>query len=615
MADLDAWDSFSDDEVLFDDSAEREYDIAPRDVHGVHDTDGMMLVLKKGESLPFTSRYKRKGKDSKLVKFYVNKNLQCEVIARIDAPNIKKRKTSEISHEKGDGAGKQSPQLSSPSEKSSQSSQLSVTSEEAYSGDDGDHRAGTSRDAGEKKSPQSPGDCAGKKLRNHNEFVAELYEKFDEKVIGGIEASLRLTIKQKFETDDKLNARENNAIVNSVIQCLSEQYGPARPDQKLCDKLAELLRCKFQATFKEKYVVNSDLGNFDLAKTKGEGGHRALAIRIGEQFYNRIIRPTIKKPADQDDQDESEEPEKKKGKYKKTYMLNQEKWELDKGATMKEKREAQEQFIRFCEAESDEERKDALLKSVVHVQKFFRVREPSQVVEDLNSFWQAGPEILSFWFEWLVDGSKDGHLATTVDSQLNKVLNLIEAYIKHRRGEEAERDLARIKKEAREANGCETYYQLHLIRALAKVFRNKAEMFIYIDGEDDDKSGPDETLPNMYITKRDTHGVDDYPEKIVMNLRIGHKIIWEDLTLPQAIAGVTQLYFSFNLMYPPDIDDILQFNERIMCNFGTDDGARNPKQTVKKCFREFTVTYESLKILRYFNPMFSGILWFSSIEI
>ena len=80
MADLDAWDSFSDDEV-FDDSAEREYDIAPRDVHGVHDTDGQIIAVRKGESLPFTSRYKRKGKDSKLVKFYVNKNLQCEVIA------------------------------------------------------------------------------------------------------------------------------------------------------------------------------------------------------------------------------------------------------------------------------------------------------------------------------------------------------------------------------------------------------------------------------------------------------------------------------------------------------------------------------------------------------
>ena len=603
----DSGSSYSDDEVI-DDSAAREYDIAPRDVHGVHDTDGQIIAVRKGESLPFTSKYKRKGKDSKLCKFHVKKNLQCEVIARIDAPKINKKKSSESSHEKGDGgmslAGKQSPQLSSPSEKSPHSSQLSLTSEEANSGDEGDHGAGSSFDAGEKNSPQSPGDCAGKKLKDHYEFVTELYQKFDEKIIDGIEAGLRLPIKEKLENDDKLNARENNAAVNSLIDCLSEQYGPVRPDKKLCIRLAELLRCKFPATFKEKYVVSCDMGNFDLPKFKGEGGHRDLAFRIGDQFYNRIIRPTIKKPADQD---EIEEPAKKKGRNKKTYMLNPDNWDIDKGASMKEKEEAQKQFIRFRDAESIDEKKDALMKAVVHVQKFFRDMEPSQNVEDLNCFWQAGPEILSLWFEWLVDGSQDGHLATTVDLQLTKVLNITEAYIIDRRGEEAEKDLARIKKEAREANGGETMFQLHLIRALAKLFRNKAEMFIFIDAEDDKKNGPDETLPNIYITKRNTHGEDDYAEKIVINLRIGEKIIWQDITLPEALAGVTQLYFSFNLMYPSDIDDILQFNERILCNFGTDGGARNPKQKVKKCFREFQVTYESPKILRYFNPIFSGI--------
>ena len=249
------------------------------------------------------------------------------------------------------------------------------------------------------------------------------------------------------------------------------------------------------------------------------------------------------------------------------------------------------------------------MEAVVFVQKQFREMEPSQTVEDLKSFWEAGPEILSLWFEWLVDGSKDGHLATTVDLQMTKVLNIIEAYIIDKRGEEAEKELARINEEAREANGDSTMYQLHLIRDLAKLFKNKAEKFIFIDAKDDKKSGPDETLPNIYITKRNTHGENDYPEKIVMNLRIGDKIIWKDISLPQALAGVIQIYFSFNMLYPSDLDDILQFNERILCNFGTDDGARNPKNIVKKCFRDFKVTYESLKILRYFNPIFSGICW------
>ena len=607
-----------DDEVIEEGEDLAEYDSAPRDIYGVHDTDGEIIAVRKGESLPFTTKYKRKNSSSKAVKFHVNKKLQVDVIAY--EPKLKKKKSS-------DGglsiAGEQSLQLSLQSEKSPQSlqlsqspqsSQLSVPSDEGNSGDEGHLGAGRSRDAGEKKSPQCPGDCAGKKLKNQNEFVTEIDQKFEAKIIDGLEAGFRLPIKEKLKNDTILLPKENIAIVNSLIQYLADQYGPVRPDKKFCERLAELLRCKFPATFREKYVVSSTVGKFDVPKFKGEGGYRDLATRIGDQFYNRKIRSTFKKRVI--GEDEIEEPAKKnKGKPKKTYCLNPERWDIDIGATRKAKEEAKKQFRRFCDAESIEEKKMALMEAVVFVQKQFRTKEPSQTVQDLDSFWDAGPEILSIWFEWLVDGSQDGHLATTVSLQMTKVFNLIEAYIIDKRGEEGEEDLARIKEEAREANGDTTMYQLHLIRDLAKLFRNKVEKFIFIDFKDDKKSGPDETMPNIYITKRDTFGEGEFPEKILMNLRIGDKTIWTDISLPQALAGVTQIYFSFNMMYPSDIDDILQFNERILCNFGTDDGARNPRNIVKKCFREFKVTYESLKILRYFNPIFSGICWYSAIEV
>ena len=607
-----------DDEVIEEGEDLAEYDSAPRDIYGVHDTDGEIIAVRKGESLPFTTKYKRKNSSSKAVKFHVNKKLQVDVIAY--EPKLKKKKSS-------DGglsiAGEQSLQLSLQSEKSPQSlqlsqspqsSQLSVPSDEGNSGDEGHLGAGRSRDAGEKKSPQCPGDCAGKKLKNQNEFVTEIDQKFEAKIIDGLEAGFRLPIKEKLKNDTILLPKENIAIVNSLIQYLADQYGPVRPDKKFCERLAELLRCKFPATFREKYVVSSTVGKFDIPKLKGEGGYRDLATRIGDQFYNRKIRSTFKKRVI--GEDEIEEPAKKnKGKPKKTYCLNPERWDIDIGATRKAKEEAKKQFRRFCDAESIEEKKMALMEAVVFVQKQFRTKEPSQTVQDLDSFWDAGPEILSIWFEWLVDGSQDGHLATTVSLQMTKVFNLIEAYIIDKRGEEGEEDLARIKEEAREANGDTTMYQLHLIRDLAKLFRNKVEKFIFIDFKDDKKSGPDETMPNIYITKRDTFGEGEFPEKILMNLRIGDKTIWTDISLPQALAGVTQIYFSFNMMYPSDIDDILQFNERILCNFGTDDGARNPRNIVKKCFREFKVTYESLKILRYFNPIFSGICWYSAIEV
>ena len=189
-----------DDEVIEEGEDLAEYDSAPRDIYGVHDTDGEIIAVRKGESLPFTTKYKRKNSSSKAVKFHVNKKLQVDVIAY--EPKLKKKKSS-------DGglsiAGEQSLQLSLQSEKSPQSlqlsqspqsSQLSVPSDEGNSGDEGHLGAGRSRDAGEKKSPQCPGDCAGKKLKNQNEFVTEIDQKFEEKIIDGLEAGFRLPIKE-----------------------------------------------------------------------------------------------------------------------------------------------------------------------------------------------------------------------------------------------------------------------------------------------------------------------------------------------------------------------------------------------------------------------------------
>ena len=130
-----------DDEVIEEDEDLAEYHSAPRDIYGVHDTDGQILAVKKGESLPFTTKYKRKHSSSKLVKFHVNNKLQVETKAYEPKPKKclfdKKKKSREIIPEKCDGGlrltGEQSPQLSLPSD-------------EGNSG------------GGREKSPQSPGD-------------------------------------------------------------------------------------------------------------------------------------------------------------------------------------------------------------------------------------------------------------------------------------------------------------------------------------------------------------------------------------------------------------------------------------------------------------------------
>ena len=67
-------------EGIDEDEDLEEYHSAPRDIYGVHDTDGEILAVKKGESLPVTTKYKRKHTSSTPVKFHVNTKLQVETI-------------------------------------------------------------------------------------------------------------------------------------------------------------------------------------------------------------------------------------------------------------------------------------------------------------------------------------------------------------------------------------------------------------------------------------------------------------------------------------------------------------------------------------------------------
>ena len=210
-------------------------------------------------------------------------------------------------------------------------------------------------------------------------------------------------------------------------------------------------------------------------------------------------------------------------------------------------------------------------------------------MEDLRHFWEAGPDLLSEWFEWLVGGSKHGKLSLAAAEQLTKVINIVEDFIISKRGEEFAKEMEVVKAESLEENGKIIMYEVFLFRLLSKLFKNKPEKLIYIDGTDDKKNGPEEKDPNIFVTKQQALGIEEFEKKVILSLRIGDKVICHDVSLPEALAGVVQIYFAFNILYPVDVDDTLQFLERIVCNFGSQDGARNKKNVVKKGYRDFEV--------------------------
>ena len=604
---------------LDEETLDLEFDVAPYDIMGEHDSVGVITVATKGETLPKTTGYKRKDRTRIPVKFHVNKKLEIASIEYISKKIISKTVFSPgVSPQSTPGqTQKQSPeQQPSPSLSSSQTPRASkqqqcqarlssfkeFLEDQVLSNDDLDNAPidieddsvavigveGTEHgNIGEEmgnNSLQDQDPTPKASFMSQTDFIRILIEQFDLKVIGGLEAGLRAGVREKMLENVPLLPKENNAVVNSLIQIVCDQFGPDKPEYKFCEKLSGVLKVKFPSTFSTEVTVNSSLGTLNMPKSKGQGGFAPLAKRIGNNFYNRLVRPNIKRPAAEEGVEEIIKIRKKKVKG---YCLRPEKWCIDEKASKDEMEEAFKEYKKMENALSVKEKAKLVISACIFIQKQFRSFEPNQVVEDLELFWEAGPEILSKWFEWLTGGSKLGNLSLSVIKQLTKVMNIVENFILSKRSAEFELEMNQVKAEAEERNGNNIMYNIFLLRNLGKLFKNKSEMIIFLDGSDDKKNGPDEKTPNIFITKQNVFGEAEFEEKIVINLRIGDKVISKDLSLPESVAGLIQVFFSFNLCYPPEVDDLLQFMERILCGFGAADGARNKRNTVKKGYRDF----------------------------
>ena len=586
-----------------------EYDFAPYDIMGEHESVGVIKVAAVGDSLPKTTGYKRKDKTSIPVKFHVNKKLEILSIEYIPkqivsktafSPSVSPQNTPGTSHQQTPEqypppnlSSTQSPRTSKQSQPQCQARLASRFNEEELISD-GEDPGHTEVIIDENSGAINNGVVTGNTstqdkapkvtFLSEAEFVRILMDQFDIKVVGGLEAGLRAGVRVKMLDNTQLLPKENNGIVNSLIQVVQDQYGPDKPDYKFCEKLSAVLKAKFPSTFTTEVTVNSSLGTLNMPRSKGQGGFGSLAKRIGNNFYNRLVRPGIKRPAAEEGVEEGIKIRKKKVKG---YCLRSDKWCIDEKASKEEKDDALKEYKSLENAICVEEKVQLVKSACIFIQKQFRSSEPYQVVEDLQLFWEAGPVILSEWFEWLTGGSKLGNLSLSVSKQLTKVMNIVEIFILSKRSAEFEAEIKCVKTESEERNGNNIMYNIFLLRNLGKLFKNKPEMIVFVDGTDDKKDGPDEKTPNIFITKQNVFGEAEFEEKIVISLRIGDKLVSKDITLPESVAGLIQVFFSFNLCYPPEVDDHLQFMERILCGFGAADGARNKRNTVKKGYRDF----------------------------
>ena len=300
------------------------------------------------------------------------------------------------------------------------------------------------------------------KFQSFTDFTKKLDEKFEEIIISGIQSGLRKSIQEKLSSGKELIPKENNAVINSIIDAVNEQYGANRPPMKLCDMLAELLKLKYPITYRINKTVMTAVGELAVSKKKGEGGHGNLAQRTSDNFYNRVVRPNLKRPAATTD-DERDASEPKKKRLKGGYCLSSERWNDDFGASKDEKEEAKRAYFQIQHSDKIDEKKGLLLSSTRFVQKQFRESEPNKAVVDLKIMWAEGPCLLDCWFEWLVGGTERGCLITMANEHLAKVITIMEKFIMMKKGDEVEAVMENIKSNAVTKTGKIVRYQVGLI--------------------------------------------------------------------------------------------------------------------------------------------------------
>ena len=207
-----------------------------------------------------------------------------------------------------------------------------------------------------------------------------------------------------------------------------------------------------------------------------------------------------------------------------------------------------------------------------------------------------GPKLLSNHFEWLVDGSRDGDLAFSIEDHIDMVLNMTAQILGEKKGNVWIRQLEEVQNNSRVKHGNELMSQVFIIRELAKSWKNNPAKLIFVEGED--SMSDVSSQPYVNILKVDQPGEGDYDERIIVSVRVGTTTIFDGVSLTQGLAAVIQLCFVFHLLYPSDADEIFNFVQRLLAKFGPSDGAKNIKGQLKKRFVDFQCALSEILLLK-----------------
>ena len=594
----------------------KTYQTAPYDVEYHHPKLGQVAVAMTGDALPKVTSWKVNHSSDVAVKFYISETLEVSIHAEREI-KMKHRalsndlnlttSTSNDLNLTANTSNILNPTICASNDLNLNAStakfcafapapvddisELIVDLQDSYSGNEtcgnkevSDKEVGQPVDELNFKNSNMP------QFRTMEEFFSDLEVRFQEIVVGGLDAKLRASVGEKLLNGEVLLPVENRNVIHAINTAYALQYGSKeKPHPKACGRMADILKSKFPATYKVKQVVSTDFGTFELTKSKGEGGSCDLKKRIGDNFYNKNMRPSINRPTINTDNSSGLGVSTAK-KRKRLYALDSDKW-YNSSRVQKSVINEQQKLFNGIKAENNNEDNLQIMQLCrAFIQSKFEASEPSQLVEDLDHFWEAGPKLLNNWCQWITnEGDESEDLSSSVSSRMSKIFYFVEQYLLSKKGQAYEVELTEVKVSAERRNGNDGFYKIFLLRELAKQLRNSPEQVVFIDWTDEKSLRAGDHEANLLITRKDTLCTSEFEEKISVSVRIGEKIVFKDVSLPVAFAALIQIYYVCNVNYPSKADDVFQFIQRMLCQVGPAEGAKNERNQVKKWYKDFEV--------------------------
>ena len=282
-------------------------------------------------------------------------------------------------------------------------------------------------------------------------------------------------------------------------------------------------------------------------------------------------------------------------KKRKVYELIPERWNLAEKISKEEFKLSEAQFMKIVDEDDLQVKLQILENSREYLQVKFRTLEVGDHVFSFKEFWSLphGLTLLSSWFQWVTGGSDDGWLCATIEKNLESVLIIISEIISDKKGNLWYQKMKQYQHESELRTGNQTSYWVYLLREWSKMYKENPSRFIFIEGEDSIQDIS--TQPHVNVRTVANPG-QDFAERVVVSVKVGGDLVFEDIGLSAALAAAVEIAFVFNLCYDKEADSTVNFVQRILGGFGPDEGARNEKGMVKGSYISFQSELGSLLV-------------------